>query len=126
MKEKTNIPNGWNFLPLSKLGTFSKGKGILKDQVINSGFPCIRYGEIYTKHDFIVRKFNSFISEEVAKESNKIKNGDILFAGSGETTEEIGKAVAYIGNEIAYAGGDIIILSTNRGHYDYSYNYAIG
>ena len=108
------IPSDWVLKPLGELGFFSKGKGILKEQVIESGLPCIRYGEIYTTHDFIVKEFKSYISEDVAKESNEIKKGDILFAGSGETLEEIGKAVAYIGNEKAYAGGDVIILSTNE------------
>jgi len=107
------IPPDWEIKELNKLGVFSKGKGILKEQVIESGLPCIRYGEIYTTHDFVVKEFKSFINEEVAKESQPIKKGDILFAGSGETLEEIGKAVAYTGNEKAYAGGDVIILSTN-------------
>jgi type I restriction enzyme S subunit len=108
------IPSDWTVFYLGELGTFSKGKGILKEQVISEGLPCIRYGEIYTTHDFIIRNFKSFISGDVAIESKEIKSGDILFAGSGETIEEIGKAVAYIGNERAYAGGDVIILSTKK------------
>lgn len=103
----------WKEVKLGDIGKFSKGKGILKEQVLESGLPCIRYGEIYTTHDFIIKKFNSFINENIAKDSHPIKTGDILFAGSGETLEEIGKAVAYIGNEKAFAGGDVIILSTN-------------
>lgn len=104
----------WKEIKLGNLGKFTKGRGILKEQVSDSGFPCIRYGEIYTTHHFIIKKFKSFISEEIAKESQEIKKGDVLFAGSGETLEEIGKAVAYVGNEKAYAGGDVIILSTNE------------
>ncbi len=110
----TEIPSDWSIPNLGELGAFSKGKGILKEQVISDGLPCIRYGEIYTTHDFIIKKFKSFITLDVANESKEIKNGDILFAGSGETVEEIGKAVAYIGNEKVYAGGDIIILSTKK------------
>lgn len=110
----TEIPSDWEIIQLGDLGSFSKGKGILKEQVISDGFPCIRYGEIYTTHNFIIRNFKSFISEDVASESKEIKNGDILFAGSGETIEEIGKAVAYIGTDKAYAGGDVIILSTKK------------
>lgn len=109
-----DIPNDWTVMQLGELGTFSKGKGILKEQVISDGLPCIRYGEIYTTHDFIIKEFKSFISDDVAAESKEIENGDILFAGSGETIEEIGKAVAYIGNNKAYAGGDVIILSTKK------------
>ena len=40
-----------------------------------------------------------------------IKTGDLLFAGSGETAEEIGRCAAYLGMEQAYAGGDIIVLT---------------
>jgi len=108
------IPVDWEVISLGELGTFAKGKGILKEQVISVGLPCIRYGEIYTTYNFIIKDFKSFIDEDVAKESKEIKSGDILFAGSGETAEEIGKSVAYIGNEKAYAGGDVIILSTKK------------
>ena len=110
----TEIPDDWSISHLGELGVFSKGKGILKEQVIEEGLPCIRYGEIYTTHDFIIKNFKSFINDDLAKESKEIKKGDILFAGSGETVEEIGKAVAYLGNEKAYAGGDVIILSTKK------------
>jgi type I restriction enzyme, S subunit len=122
MKDKANtkpffnstIPSNWEVMELSSLGRFSKGKGILKEQVIESGLPCTRSGEIYTTHEFIVKEFKSFIREDFAKESNEIKKGDILFAGSGETIEEIGKAVAFIGNEKVNAGGNVIILSANE------------
>ncbi len=110
----SKLPRDWNAWLLGDLGIFSKGKGILKEQVTSEGLPCIRYGEIYTTHDFIIKDFKSFISETVAKECKEIKNGDVLFAGSGETVEEIGKAVAYLGNEKAFAGGDVIILSTGE------------
>ena len=104
------IPKDWEVKRLGELGKFSKGKGILKDQILKTGFPCIRYGEIYTTHDFIIKNFKSFIDEDVANESQEIFKGDILFAGSGETVEDIGKAVVYMGNEKAYAGGDVIIF----------------
>jgi type I restriction enzyme S subunit len=121
----TEIPEGWSVSLLGELGTFSKGKGILKEQVISDGLPCIRYGEIYTTHNFIIKKFKSFISDDVANESKEIQNGDILFAGSGETIKEIGKAVAYVGNDKAYAGGDIIILSTKKDFNPECLSYAL-
>ncbi|MCB0539455.1 MAG: hypothetical protein KDE33_18215, partial [Bacteroidetes bacterium] len=62
----TEIPIDWTIIQLGALGTFSKGKGILKEQVISEGLPCIRYGEIYTTHDFIIKEFKSFISGDVA------------------------------------------------------------
>jgi len=121
----TEIPEGWSILFLGELGAFSKGKGILKEQVTSEGLPCIRYGEIYTTHDFIIKHFKSFINHDLAKESKEIRKGDILFAGSGETVEEIGKAVAYLGNEKAFAGGDVIILTTKKDVYPECLTYAL-
>lgn len=105
------IPDEWSLAALNELGTFSKGKGIKKTDVVENGLPCIRYGELYTHHNDIIRKFYSNISFEIAVGSVRLKKGDILFAGSGETAEEIGKCAAFLGEEEAYAGGDIIILS---------------
>ena len=109
-----SAPTGWNLKKLGDLGLFLKGKGILKEQLSTTGLPCIRYGEIYTTHDYKIKDFHSFISRGVAQESERIFHNDILFAGSGETLEEIGKAVAYTGDAEAYAGGDIVILRTKK------------
>lgn len=105
------IPQEWDVMPLADLGRFSKGQGIRKDEAASGTLPCIRYGEIYTHHNDIVRNYNSHISPTVAQASRRLVKGDILFAGSGETKEEIGKAVAFVDDVEAYAGGDIVILS---------------
>lgn len=109
------IPEDWNVVPLGSLGSFSKGQGIRKDEASSGDIPCIRYGELYTHHNDIVRVFNSRISAAVARSSKRLKQGDLLFAGSGETKEGIGKCVAFVGDGEAYAGGDIVILSPNKG-----------
>ena len=100
----------WQRQRLGDVGTFSKGSGIKKDQVLQEGIPCVRYGELYTRHEDHIRQFYSFISPEIARESQLLRRGDLLFAGSGETAEEIGKCVAFLGAEEAYAGGDIVIF----------------
>jgi type I restriction enzyme S subunit len=101
----------WEVKGLGSVGGFSKGKGIRKDDVIAEGLPCIRYGEIYTHHNDYIRDFLSFIPLDVAKRSRRLRKGDLLFAGSGETAEEIGKCVAFLDDTEAYAGSDIVILS---------------
>lgn len=108
------IPTDWEMKRLGEVGSFSKGGGISKLELSEEGLPCIRYGEIYTTHDYIIKEFKSFISEDVSKLSKRIYKGDILFAGSGETLEDIGKAVAFIGEEEAFSGGDIIIFSPTK------------
>ena len=109
------IPEDWDLIRLGDLGTFSKGQGIKRDQAMSGEIPCIRYGEIYTDHNDVVRKYSSRISREVANTSKPLRYGDLLFAGSGETKEEIGKAVAFVGGAEAYAGGDIVILRPHEG-----------
>jgi type I restriction enzyme S subunit len=105
------IPEDWEVKELSTVGNFSKGNGIRKDEALTGDLPSVRYGEIYTRHNNIIKQFHSFISYEVAQTAKRIKCGDILFAGSGETKEEIGKSVAFLNEFEAYAGGDIIILN---------------
>jgi len=105
-----SIPIDWNVLSLEEIGVFLKGKGISKSEIKEEGFPCLTYGELYTRHNDVIKKFTSFISEESAKKSTQLKFGDILFAGSGETLKEIGKSSAFVNEFPAYAGGDIVIL----------------
>lgn len=111
MTEVGWIPKDWEVKTLEEIGNISKGRGVSRDQSHSGNLPCVRYGELYTSHDNYIRNFYSFISQEVAETAKRLNKGDVLFAASGETKEEIGKAVAFVGNEEAYAGGDIIILS---------------
>ncbi|MEJ1364889.1 MAG: restriction endonuclease subunit S [Candidatus Sedimenticola sp. (ex Thyasira tokunagai)] len=77
--------------------------------------PCVRYGEIYTRHSDYIKRFNSYISKTVSLTATRLSKGDLLFAGSGETKEEIGKCVAFVDEVEAYAGGDIVILRPQWG-----------
>ena len=105
------LPKEWREVQLGEISKFSKGSGITKSEVRDTGVPCIRYGELYTKHDLKVRNFYSFISNNDLDKRKLIKNNDLLFAGSGETKEEIGKCASFNHDIKAYAGGDVIICS---------------
>ena len=101
----------WQKIKLSEMGKFDKGAGVPKDKITSSGCKAITYGEIYTKYDYVIKDFASYIDSDTAQTSKQISSGAILFAGSGETLEDIGKCVAFIDNDKAYAGGDIIIFN---------------
>ena len=62
----------WRNVVLAELGEFKKGKGIAKAEVKAQGIPCIRYGEIYTRHAEYIREFYSFIDETAAEQSQRI------------------------------------------------------
>ncbi|WP_300658990.1 restriction endonuclease subunit S [Hydrogenophaga sp.] len=100
----------WCTVSLGEIGTFLKGSGITREQAQSGAIPCVRYGEIYTTHTDHVRSFESGISPAVAATATPLRQGDILFAGSGETKEDIGKCVAFLDDFEAYAGSDIVIL----------------
>ena len=97
---------------LKDLGEFGKGKGIPGNKMQSEGVPCVGYGDIYMKYNFHFEKAQSFIDEETAKDSQLIKKGILLFTGTGETADEIGKCVCYDGEDDIYAGGDIITFVT--------------
>ncbi|MCT2248662.1 restriction endonuclease subunit S [Kocuria rhizophila] len=110
---RTRLPGftaEWQSVALGELGVFLKGRGVKRDDVRSSGVSCIRYGELYTGFINYTYSAKSFVTNEVAATALPIFKGDLLFAGSGETRDEIGICVAYVGENAAVAGGDIIVL----------------
>lgn len=100
----------WRKVKLGEFGTFYKGKGITKADLVEDGIPCLRYAEIYTKYDGIVNELTSSVSPDAATKAAPIQSGDIIFAASGETAAEIGKTIAFVGHYPAVAGGDTVIF----------------
>ena len=110
------IPEHWEVRRLKNVATsFAKGSGITKEEVFDDGdIQCIRYGEIYSKYNNSVTQSFSRTKLEIQKSPRYIQKGDILFAGTGELIEEIGKNIVYMGEELCLAGGDIIIMKHNE------------
>ncbi len=105
--------------------SLEKGNGITKDDVVLDGdIQCIRYGEIYSKYNTQVMECVSATNINQINTPKQIYKGDILFAGTGELIEEIGKNVVYMGNKPCLAGGDIVILKPNQN--PVFLNYALG
>jgi type I restriction enzyme S subunit len=114
---ETRLPGfaeAWSATTLGALGTFVKGRGVKRDDVRGSGVPCIRYGELYTAFRDYAAEARSFVAPEIAATALALRTGDVLFAGSGETRDEIGKCVAYVGPTPAVAGGDVIVLRSDQ------------
>ncbi|WP_270980742.1 restriction endonuclease subunit S [Campylobacter upsaliensis] len=104
------IPHHWEVRRVATLGKFFKGSNISKNDLQDSGVSVVLYGDIYTKYEIKTKQFQSKIAENFAKDKTQILCGDLLFSGSGETKEDIGKCICYLGNEKAYVGGDVIVL----------------
>ena len=110
------IPQGWELKKVKYVSTsINKGTGITKDEVFEDGdTPCVRYGEIYSKYNGSFVNCKSYTKKNILTAYRYFNTGDILFAGTGELVEEIGKSIVYLGEKPALAGGDIIILSHNQ------------
>ena len=101
----------WATKSLSEIGTFSRGGSLRRDQLSQIGSPCVLYGEIYTRYSDYTARFTSRVHPNIAEGALPVRTGDIMFAASGETAEEIGRCVSYTGEGTAYAGGDIIVFT---------------
>ena len=105
-----DIPAHWRVLELGRVGSFFKGGGGTKEDETDEGNACVRYGDLYTRHDHCITESRSRISPDRVGSYTELRYGDLLFAGSGETMEEIGKSAVNLLREPAFCGGDVIIL----------------
>ena len=101
------IPSTWAWARTSSLGVMIRGKGIKRNETTPTGFPCVRYGEIYTTYNTSFSKTKSFVSPEVDSQCLHFSRGDIVFTLTGENKVDIAKAVAFLGDGSVAAGGDL-------------------
>ena len=105
------VPAHWEVRQLGRIGRFFKGGGGTKEDTRDSGVPCVRYGDLYTQHQFFITTTRACVTPELANTVyTPIRHGDVLFAGSGETIDEIGKSAVNLIPGPACCGGDVIIL----------------
>ena len=108
-------PDGVEYKTLGEIATdIFRGAGIKRDEVTESGIPCVRYGEIYTTYGVWFDTCVSHTDESKIASKKYFEHGDILFAITGESVEDIAKSCAYVGHERCLAGGDIVVLKHNQ------------
>jgi len=120
------IPQNWDTRRVKYIAIcLCKGNGITKEDIVANGdTPCVRYGEIYTKYDQSFYECATRTNKAIISSKQYFTQGDILFAGTGELIEEIGKNIVYLGTGDCLAGGDIIILKhkQNARYLNYALN----
>lgn len=104
------VPEHWQVRRLGTFGRFFKGGGGTKTDDTEQGVPCVRYGDLYTRHQFHITESKGCVAPHCAGAYTPIRYGDVLFAGSGETLEEIGKSAVNLIRESAVCGGDVIVF----------------
>ena len=70
---KELCPDGVEYRPLGEVATISRGGNFQKKDYVESGVPCIHYGQIYTYYGLFADKTISHISEEKAAKQKVCK-----------------------------------------------------
>ncbi len=92
-------PTGVPRIPISELGTLSRGKRFVHADAVKEGIPCIHYGELYTYYGISTESTKSFVRLDLADKLRYAKKNDVIIVGAGENDTDIGIAVAYLGEE---------------------------
>ncbi len=101
------IPDSWEWCRINSLGSIIRGCGIKRTETVESGFPCVRYGELYTTYNTSFESTVSFVSEDLFNKCKQFHYGDVIFTLTGENKQDIAKTAAYLGGEPVAAGGDL-------------------
>ncbi len=109
-----DIPENWRWVRLGNVGTLTRGNGIKRNEVTEVGFPCVRYGELYTTYKTKFDVAVSHTSKEIFNKSQKVHTNDILMALTGENNFDIALALAYLGEEVIAMGGDLTRWSNHH------------
>mgnify|MGYP000498259628 CR=1 FL=1 len=87
------------WMPLGEVGEFIRGNGMQKKDFVESGFPAIHYGQIYTKYGLAADRTFTYVSEELGQKLRKASENDLLLATTSENDEDVVKPLAWHGHE---------------------------
>ena len=115
--KKLNAPNlrfpefqgEWEEKRLSEIADLFKGNGISKEQLTDTGEPCILYGELYTKYKSEVISDIFSKTDIDTRKLVKSKANDVIIPCSGETAVDIATARCVPYDNILL-GGDLNII----------------
>ena len=102
-----DIPDSWEWVRIRSLGEIVRGSGIKRNETVQQGLSCVRYGELYTTYQTSFTSAVSFIALDLYEKCKHFSYGDVLMTLTGENKPDIAKAVAYLGTEPIAAGGDL-------------------
>ena len=103
-------PEGVKRKKLGDFATISRGGSFQKKDFLAEGFPCIHYGQIYTRYGLFAKNTFTFISAECAEKQKKASPCDVVMAVTSENIEDVCKCLAWLGDgEVAVSGHSAII-----------------
>ena len=108
------VPEHWTVLKNRHIFRFSKGLSITKENLQDSGIPCVSYGEVHSKFGFeFDPEINDmkFVSEEYLETSKNclLNSGDFIFADTSEDFEGSGNFSYLNSKSQVFAGYHTVI-----------------
>lgn len=111
-------PNGVEYKTLGEVATITRGGNFQKKDFKEQGYPCIHYGQIYTKYGLFVEKTITYLTEDCAEKQKKASKNDVIMAVTSENIEDVCKCVAWLGDaDVAVSGHTAIIHHTLNAKY---------
>ena len=84
-----DIPDSWEWVRIRSLGEIVRGSGIKRNETVQHGLPCVRYGELYTTYQTSFTKTVSFIAPDLYEKCKHFSYGDVLMTLTGENKPDI-------------------------------------
>ena len=106
-------PNGVEYKKLGEIATITRGGSFQKKDYVETGVPCIHYGQIYTQYNLFAEKTVSFISEVKAKKQKMAEQNDVIMAVTSENIDDVCKCIAWLGEEKVAVSGHTAIVHHN-------------
>jgi len=115
------IPSGWKISKLRYWFDFGKGLSITKENLKDTGVPCVNYGEVHSKYGFEVDPAVhplKYVDKKYLKSSpnSLLSKGDFIFADTSEDIEGSGNFTQLISDKLVFAGYHTVIVRPKDGN----------
>ena len=96
----------------------TRGGNFQKKDFVESGYPCIHYGQLYTHFGIAAKEVIKYLNEEEFRRSKHAVKEDIIMAVTSENVEDVCSCTAWLGEqEIAVSGHTAIIHHNQNAKY---------
>ena len=73
-----------------------QGSGIKRNETVQQGLPCVRYGELYTTYQTSFTTTVSFIASDLYEKCKHFSYGDVLMTRTDENKSDIANGVSFL------------------------------
>ena len=105
---------GYANVQLRDIATVTRGGNFQKKDFVESGYPCIHYGQMYTHFGISASEVIKYLNEDVYKKSKHAMQNDIVMAVTSENVEDVCSCTAWIGEDDIAVSGHTAIIHHNQ------------